>query len=223
MRTTLIRDMAVFLLATVGPILIPGTVRAQEGHEEHAEAAEHQETGDHAEHGTHEKNEIAVFFGGTRRLKLEDDETGATFGVEYARALTDRATAALVVEWASGDIERDWVAILGVGVRPFYGWIDPLTVSVGAGIEVASLDERLLDLDSYGDTGGEGGEETGHAAALQEEHDDGERETEVDALIRIGIGWPIHVGSFSIIPTVNGDIVGEDWAIVGGVTIGYRF
>jgi hypothetical protein len=45
----------------------------------------------------------------------------------------------------------------------------------------------------------------------------------VDAVMRLGLGWVFHAGNFSIIPNINSDIVGEDWALVGGVTIGYRF
>jgi hypothetical protein len=45
----------------------------------------------------------------------------------------------------------------------------------------------------------------------------------VDAVMRLGVGWVFHVGSFSIVPNINTDIVGEDWALVGGVTFGYRF
>jgi hypothetical protein len=39
----------------------------------------------------------------------------------------------------------------------------------------------------------------------------------------MGLGWPFHAGQFSIIPNVNFDLVGEDWTLVAGVTLGYRF
>ena len=225
MRTSLIRDMALCALAGAGLLLAPASVAAQEEHAEHGDAAEHQEAGEHqehAEHVTHEKNEIAVFFGATRRLKFEDDETGGTVGLEYARALGPNAFISVLAEWAAGNIERDWVAMLNVGVQPLEGWAHPLVFYIGSGIEVASIDEAQLHEDEHGgETNETGGTE--HAVVLQEEHEEGERETEVDALMRVGLGWAIHVGSFSFIPNINGDIVGEDWSIVGGVTIGYRF
>ena len=62
-------------------------------------------------------------------------------------------------------------------------------------------------------------EEHGDEHAEEGEH----LETEVDAVMRLGLGWVFHAGSFSIVPNINADIVGEDWAIVGGLTFGYRF
>ncbi|MCL7981754.1 MAG: hypothetical protein M8862_04440 [marine benthic group bacterium] len=202
-----------------------GSLIAQEGHEAEEPAAAHAE-GEHQEHEfhvAHEKNEIAVFLGGTRRLKFEDDETGATAGLEYARQIRPRVAASLGFEFAAGEIERDWVAMLKLGIQPFEGWALPLILYIGTGIEVASVDEVLLEADEHG--GVEEGEgHGGEATVASEEHgESGERETEVDALMRLGTGWIIHAGSFSIIPNVNFDLVGEDWAAVFGVTLGYRF
>ena len=203
-----------------------GSLVAQEGHEAEEPAGAHDAEAQHEEHGfhiAHEKNEIAVFLGGTRRLKFEDDETGATAGLEYARQIRPRVAASLGFEFAAGEIERDWVAMLKLGIQPFEGWALPLILYIGTGIEVASVDEILLEEDEHG--GGEApvGHE-GEPTAASEGHDEsGERETEVDALMRLGTGWIIHAGSFSIIPNVNFDLVGEDWAAVFGVTLGYRF
>jgi hypothetical protein len=211
-----------------GLFAAPGLVIAHVGHEVAAVAGEHEavdpshEGQEHAEHASHEKNEVAVFAGATRRLKFEDDETGATWGIEYMRQIRPRVGASLAVEFASGTIERDWVAMLKLGVQPFDDWAHPITFYVGTGIEVASIDEELLEQDEHGGMEPEGHE--GESPAATEEHgESGERETEVDALMRLGAGWIIHAGSFSIIPNVNFDLVGEDWAVVGGVTFGYRF
>ena len=216
MRKRLLRTAPILIFILAGLAVDPAVATAQEGHEEDGAAAVHQAEGEHqehAEHGADKRNEIAAFIGGTRRLKFEDDETGLTFGLEYAREIVPRTAASLAVEWAGGEIERDWVAMLKLGIKPFQNWAHPFYFYIGTGIEVASIDEVLVEEDEH-----EGSEEA-------DEHltEDEQVETEVDALMRLGIGWAFHVGSFSIVPNVNTDIVGEDWALVGGVTLGYRF
>jgi len=219
MRTSLLRANGALALVCAGLTWSPPVLLAQEEHAEEAAAAEHQEHAEHAELG---KNEIALFVGGTRRLKFEEDETGGTMGLEYARLIAPRTLASIGAEWATGNIERDWIAMLKLGIQPFEGVIRPLYFYIGAGIEVARIDEVLLAED----------EELGEVVVPHEtgdEHTDehateGEHfETEVDALMRLGAGWPFHVGNFSIIPTINTDIVGEDWSLVGGIILGYRF
>ncbi len=225
MRNSLLRASLTLALVFTGLTAGPAVLTAQEGHEADAVAAGHEEAGEHeaqAGHVTHKKNEIAAFVGGTRRLKFEDDETGLTFGLEYARQFRPRVAASIGVEWAGGEIERDWVAMLKLGIQPFENWAQPFFLYVGTGIEVASIDEVLLEEDEHeGDEVVPSETPNGHADehAAEGEHE----ETEVDALMRLGVGWPFHVGSFSIIPNINADIVGEDWALVGGVTLGYRF
>lgn len=220
-----VRRLRISTLATSVLFLCPGLLGAQEGHEAQEPGAAHAE-GEHQEHEfhvAHEKNEIAVFLGGTRRLKFEEDETGATAGFEYMRQIRPRVGASLGFEFADGDIERDWVAMFKLGVQPFDGWALPIVMYIGTGIEVASVDEVLLEADEHGGVE-EGDGHEGEATVSSEEHgESGERETEVDALMRLGTGWIIHAGSFSIIPNVNFDLVGEDWAAVFGVTLGYRF
>ena len=208
LRPIFLRHVTTFALLFPGLVASPGVLTAQDGHDGSAteaggSSASYQE---HVADAVHEKNEIAVMFGATRRLKFEDDETGATFGLEYMRRIHDRAAAFFSVEWADGDVERDWIAVLNVGVQPLNGWAEPLTFYVGAGLEVAEIDET--EPEHHEESAGKSETET---------------ETEVDALMRLGVGWPIHAGRFSIIPNVNFDIVGEDWSVVAGVALGYRF
>jgi len=220
MRKRLLRGALMLALASTGLTAGPAVLAAQEGHEQEAAAAGHQaeaEHQEHAEHVTHEKNEIAVFVGGTRRLKFEEDETGLTFGLEYARQLFPRTAGSIAVEWSSGSIERDWIAMVKLGVQPFENWAHGAILYIGTGIEVGRVDEVLLEEDEDDEV--EPVDEHGDEHAEEGEH----LETEVDALMRLGVGWVFHVGSFSIIPNINSDIVGEDWALVGGVTVGYRF
>jgi len=216
-------------IAVVGLFLSPGSLAAQEGHAEggaeaeHALAAEHQ---GHEDHIAHEKNEIAVFVGGTRRLKFEEDETGATFGIEYMRQIRPRVGASIGAEFAAGNIERDVVAMFKLGVQPFEDWAEPLLFYIGVGVEVARIDEALAEADellAHGHGEGEGEHGLEPIAAEDEHGGSEERETEVDALMRLGTGWIIHAGSISIIPNLNFDLVGEDWAMVFGLTLGYRF
>jgi hypothetical protein len=219
MRNRLLRATLILLFSLTGLTISPRTVSAQEGHEADSAAAQHAEGEhqEHAEHVIHEKNEIAMFVGGTRRLKFEEDETGLTFGLEYARQLFPRAVGSIAVEWSDGSIERDWIAMVKMGVQPFEDWAHGAIMYIGTGIEVGRVDEVLLEEDEESEVVplGEHGDE--HA-------EEGEHiETEIDAVMRLGLGWVFHAGSFSIVPNINADIVGEDWAVVGGVTIGYRF
>ena len=222
MRELLLRGALTVVLLPTGLILSPAIVTAQEGHEEEAAAAGHQaqaEHQEHAEHVTHERNEIAVFVGGTRRLKFEEDETGLTFGLEYARELFPRAVGSIAVEWSDGSIERDWIAMIKMGVEPFENWARGAILYIGTGIEVGRVDEVLFEEDEESEV-----VPLGSADEHGDEHaEEGDVETEVDAVMRLGVGWAFHVGSFSIVPNINTDIVGEDWALVGGVTFGYRF
>ena len=223
MRNRLLRTAPILAFTLAGLTADPAVATAQEGHEQEAVTAGHEEAGEHqehAEHVTHEKNEIAAFVGGTRRLKFEDDETGLTFGLEYARQLFPRTVGSIAVEWSDGSIERDWIALVKMGVQPFENWAHGAIFYIGTGIEVGRIDEVLLEEDEESDeVPPEPADEHGDEHAAEGEH----IETEVDALMRLGLGWAFHVGNFSIVPNINADIVGEDWAIVGGFTFGYRF
>jgi hypothetical protein len=225
MRNPLLRCTASLALLFAALAANPAIAAAQEGHEEAAahgaEAAAAGEHEEHAEHAVHEKNEIAMFVGASNRLKFEDNEVGFTIGFDYARSIYDRTQLALGFEFAGGNIERDWITFLVVAHQPFEGWARPLLLYLGPGLEVARVDEQLLEEDL------ESGEEVEHFATAEEladEHStEDSTETKVDMLVRMGLGWPFHAGQFSIIPNVNFDLVGEDWTLVAGVTLGYRF
>ena len=223
MRNRLLRTTLILLFSLTGLTISPGTVTAQEGHDEEGPAAVHQAEGEHEEHAEHAtpwKNEIAMFVGATRRLKFEEDETGLTFGLEYGRQLFPRAAGSIAVEWSDGSIERDWIAMIKMGIQPFENWAHGAIMYIGTGIEVGRVDEVLLEEDEESEVVPlEPADEHG-----DEHAEEGEQfETEVDAVMRLELGWVFHAGNFSIIPNINSDIVGEDWALVGGVTIGYRF
>jgi hypothetical protein len=222
MRNPLLRCTASLALLFAAFVASPAFVAAQEGHEEAAgHEADAAAAGEHDAHAAHDKNEIAVFLGASNRLKFEDDEVGLTIGVEYARAIYDRTGLTLGFEFSGGDIQRDWITFLLVAHQPFEGWARPLVLYLGPGLEVARVDEQLLEEDL------EGGEEVEHfttAEDLADEHTaEDATKTEVAMLVRMGLGWPFHAGQFSIIPNVNFDLVGEDWTLVAGVTLGYRF
>ncbi len=221
MRHTHLRLRAFLVpLAIVGL----GLPRVAVGQEAHAPAAEHAEqehdAGSATEHG-HEENEIAVFVGATERLKFEDDETGLTFGLEYQRGIGERAALAFTFEWAGGDIERDWIGLVGVYYEPFDGWAERIVFTLGAGIEVAKIDEIALEIDEHGGSGS--AESHGGDLLAEGEAGNGERETEVEPLARLGVGYAVHIGSFSLIPQLNFDIVSDDVTLVGGVALGFRF
>ncbi len=210
--------LAALVLAAAG---LPRSVLGQEpgapAAEEHASGAHGQEE-EHASGHGHQSNEIALFVGGTRRLKFEEDETGLTLGLEYQRRIGDRAALILLFEGAGGDIERDWIGLVEVGYRPFDGWAKMIFLALGTGLEVARIDEAALEADAHGDTGA-------HAelGAEPEEGAHEERESEVEPVVRLGAGYTIHVGSFSLIPQVSFDVVADDVAVVAGVALGFRF
>ena len=220
MRKFPLRGALTVVLVSTGLVLSPAIGAAQEGHEQDGAAAVHQSEAEHQEHAEHEahwKNEIAMFVGGTQRLKFEEDDTGLTFGLEYARLLFPRTIGSIAFEWSDGAIERDWITLVKLGIQPFDNWAHGAILYIGTGIEVGRVDEVLLEEDEQSEA--EPVDEHGDEHAEEGEH----LETEVDALMRLGVGWVFHAGSFSIIPNINTDIVGEDWALVGGITVGYRF
>lgn len=210
--------LAALALAGAG---LPRSARGQEAHapadEEHA-TGEHGQGEGHASGHGHEKNEIALFVGGTRRLKFEDDETGLTLGIEYARVIGDRAALVVLFEGSAGDIERDWIGLVEVGYRPFQGWAEKVFFAIGTGLEVARIDEAALEADAHHDSGA-------HAELPGASSEDAgeDRETELEPVVRLGFGYTVHVGSFSLIPQVNFDVVADDVALVAGIGIGYRF
>ncbi len=210
--------LSVLALAAAG---LPRSVLGQEEHapadEEHAAGAHEQEEEHVSGHG-HEKNEIALFVGGTRRLKFEDDETGLTLGIEYQRVIGDRAALIVLFEGSGGNIERDWIGLVEIGYRPFNGWAEMIFFGLGTGLEVARIDEAALEADSHG---GSGAHTEQPAASAEEAQED--RETELEPVVRLGFGYTVHVGSFSLIPQVNFDVVADDVALVAGIGIGYRF
>jgi len=212
-------DPATFVLlmsAALTALVAPSPALGQEGHDaDHAEASE--EAG-HAEHHFH-RNELAVFVGASMRTKFRDDPTDLTLGGEYFRRLTGRASVGLTVEYADGDLERDWVVLVPVAYRPFDGWAEGFQFIVGPGVEFASLSEEAVEELEGG--GGHGAEDAGHGAA--DEAGAEERENETEPVIRLGVNYVFELGRVSLTPQINADVVGDNVTWVAGAAIGLGF
>jgi len=205
--------------AAVIALVAPSSALGQEGHDaDHAEANE--EAG-HAEHHFH-RNELAVFVGASTRTKFRDDPTDLTIGGEYFRRLTGRASVGLTVEYADGDLERDWVVLVPVAYRPFDGWAAGFQFIVGPGVEFASLsEEAVVELEGGGGHGAEDAD-AGHGATADEAGAE-ERENETEPVIRLGVDYVLELGRVSLTPQINADVVGDNVTWVAGVAIGLGF
>jgi len=137
------------------------------------------------------KNHGAAFLGASTHL--EDDDTGLTLGVEYARRF-GLWGAGVYVEMTSSRLERD--AILGVPVF-LYPWRG-LALFVAPAVQVVSVDVEI------------GGET------------EVERELEllfrIGTAYWFSLGGPVGVG-----PTFMADVVNGHWTLVYGVSIGVGF
>jgi hypothetical protein len=212
MRETLVRLFVLFAAVSGSALLVPRSGLGQEEHDGAHAAAEAGHDGEHAFH----RNELAVFVGASVLTKYEDDPTSFTVGGEYFRRLSERTSIGITVEYADGDLERDWVVLVPVGYRPFDGWAEGFQFVIGPGLEFASLSEEAVEELE----GGEGG--AGHEAEAEASGAD-EREEETDFVIRLGVDYVLELGRISLTPQVNADVVGDHVTWVAGVALGLGF
>ena len=212
--------LALAALACCG-LLVPRAGLGQEEHgAEHAAQAagqEHEETENEGHH--FHRNELAVFVGASTLTKYEDDPTSFTVGGEYFRRLSERTSVGLTVEYADGDLERDWLVLVPVAYRPFDGWAEGFQFVIGPGIEFASLSEEAVEELEGGDAGGHGEEHVGEASEAGAE----ERENETEPVIRLGVDYVVELGRISLTPQINADVVGDNVTWVAGVALGLGF
>jgi hypothetical protein len=171
----------------------PGGASGQEEHEgEAAEVA-------HVEYN----NEIALFFGGTRR----SGETAFTFGFDYGHSISEGFGTGVFFDWAADHTEREFI----VGIPLYYETgLGHLVGTLGLGVE------RVNELNQPTEEGGS-----------DEEHDDSSEEAQRTlALLRLGVQYPTHFGyqgRISFGPQVNLDVTKESEALVFGVFLGVLF
>ncbi len=148
-------------------------------------------------------NEIALFFGGTRRT----GETAFTFGFDYGRSIAAGFGTGVFFDWAAGNFEREFI----VGIPLYYETgLGHLVGTLGLGIERANELSQPTE---------EGGSEEEHG-------DSSEKAQRTLALLRLGLQYPTHFGyqgRISFGPQVNLDVTKETEALVFGVFLGVLF
>lgn len=170
-------------LLVVPMFLGPAALEGQ-GLEAAAEnVSEGQETAGHEFH----RNHFGGFLGAATHS--DNDETGFTLGLEYARQFTPRWAAAAYTELVSGDLERDIILLVGAVFYP----MPRLGLVVAPGVEFASKDV--------------------------EHHGEVQREDETEFLLRLGAGYGFPVGQASLGPVVFVDWADERWTLVYGIVM----
>jgi len=136
------------------------------------------------EHEFH-RNHFGGFLGASTHS--DNNETGFTLGLEYARQFTRRWAVVVYNELVSGDLERDIILAVG-GV--FYP-TPRLGLVVAPGVEFA-------------------GKEVEHHGAV-------EKEDETEFLLRLGAAYGFPVGQASLGPAVFVDWTDSRWTVVYGI------
>ncbi len=191
------------LALLAGPAVAFGEDEAPNGNEsEHGVAVEHGEEDGHSEgssthHGRDHMNEVAVFLGAT---KESGHDTEFTWGLDYKRRIADRWAVGLIFDDAGGDLRNSIIAP-SISYWPGLGNLQLLGA---AGVEYHN-----------------GRSSDGHEKA---DHGDEADEDETYFLVRLGVGYDIHLGeSFGLVPQVNLDFVNHEEVWVYGVAVTYGF
>ncbi len=212
-RSPRLPNLFAVVVLSIGAALpaTPSLLGAQEHEEEHEPAA-HEDQTHRLDHGAH-KNEIAFFFGSTRKLGHD----AFTIGIDYARSLHPRVGLWVFGDYAGSSEERDY--ILGAGLAFLVAAHGG--VFIGAGVEREEFPNHHdeVDPDDHHSPFG------GTVLPLGGGHDDGEPENL--ALLRVGVTYALHFGTdgrWGVIPQVFYDAVhGGAGAWVTGVSVGYLF
>jgi hypothetical protein len=131
------------------------------------------------------RNHFGGFLGASTHF--DNDETGFTLGLEYARQFTPRWAVVGYTELVSGDLERDIILAIGAIFYP----TRRLGLVVAPGVELA--DKNV------------------------ERHGEVEREDETELLFRFGAAYGFPVGQASLGPAVFADWAGNRWTLVYGI------
>ncbi len=168
-------------LLAVLVVLVP-TATAGQGLEAAAEnVSEGHETAEHEFH----RNHFGGFLGASTHS--DNDETGFTLGLEYARQFTPHWSVVAYTELVSGDLERDIILAAGAIFYPMRG----IGLVVAPGVELVSKDV--------------------------EHNGEVEKEDETEFLLRLGAGYGFPVGQASLGPVVFADWAGNRWTLVYGI------
>jgi hypothetical protein len=124
------------LVGTLLALLLPPVLPAQEH-----EAAGHGTAQQGEEHSF--KNAVGLFLGASTHL--DTDDTGFTVGADYERLISYPWGAGLIVDFASSNIERDFIVAVPLYFHPIH-W---LRLSAAPGMELAGHSEPGHDTETH--------------------------------------------------------------------------
>lgn len=153
-----------------------------------------------AEGGHHH---LGVFFGNTNNTHLK--HTDFTLGADYEYRLSNLFGIGLIGDLVLAD-HKETLVMGGIFVHPAGG----LKFVVGNGLAFAEQSEEHEVIDDHNADDTHASEKT-------------ESSTGSHYVLRVGAGYDIHVGHFSITPTLNWDYINGYSSVVYGITVGFGF
>ena len=166
------------VLFAIMAIVTPAPIAAQEHTSEGEEHA--------SEEPEFHRNHFGGFLGASRHSDVK--ESAPTLGLEYARVFSRHWAAVGYVEMVGGELERDFILILGAIFYP----IRQMGIVLGPGIERASTSVE-------------------HGGEVEEE-------SEYELIIRGGVAYGFKVAEVaSLAPTVFVDWTDVRWTLVYGL------
>jgi hypothetical protein len=178
---SLLRRRTVFLFLLVGAALLAAPVALAQDAEQAAEA-------EHTEHseGPRYRHAVTLFAGAATHT--EQNDTGGAIGLSYAYVLSHKWAVGVKFEYASSQLERDFVILPGVAFEP----VERVELAVGFGVERARKEES--------------------------EHGETHTVEENEALLRLTFAYAFHIGSrMALSPEFNADITSSNVTYVYGL------
>ncbi len=148
----------------------------------------------HTEEGHDHLANHLALFVGATTPFEETDETSFTVGADYVRRLSELWGIGPLVDFTFGDFKR--TALAGAGL--FFYPVGGLRLLGAPAVELVEKDQPTSE-----------GVTTKHDGHFT---------------LRLGAAYEFHVGSYSIAPTLNIDLIGEtEENAVYGIAVGLRF
>ncbi len=156
----------------------------------HAQDAEHAAEGEHTEHAEEATYRHAVTLFAGAATHTRENDTGGAIGLSYAYYLSQKWAVGVKVEYASSELERDFIILPAVLFEP----VERVELAVGFGVERASKDEF--------------------------EHGETHTVEENEALLRLTFVYGFHIGSgMALSPEFNADITSSNVTYVYGLAL----
>lgn len=175
-----VRTIPVFAILA-GAVLLAAPVS-------YAQEAEHAAEGEHPEHSGEVtyRHAVTLFAGAATHTK--ENDTGGAIGLSYGYFLSHKWAVGVKVEYASSQLERDFIILPGVLFEP----VERVEFAVGFGVERAKKEET--------------------------EHGETHTVEENEALLRLTFAYGFHIGSrMALSPEFNADITSSNVTYVYGL------